>query len=67
MKNFIETAVYRGGDLASAWIISSVAALGISGGALLCAPIAGVFVGLSLWIGKEYNRRDADLAQKDEA
>jgi AAA family ATP:ADP antiporter len=67
VKNFIETAVYRGGDLASAWIISSLAALGISGGALLCTPIAAVFAGLSLWIGKEYNRRDADLVQKDEA
>lgn len=67
VKNFIETAVYRGGDLASAWIISSVSALGISGGAILCTPIAAVFAGLALWIGKEYKRRDTALTKEEPA
>ncbi|MBT8079229.1 MAG: MFS transporter [Gammaproteobacteria bacterium] len=59
VKNFIETAVYRGGDLASAWIVTAITALGISGGALFCAPFAAVFAGLAYWVGKEYRRRDA--------
>ena len=64
VKNFIETAIYRGGDLASAWIITAITALGISGGALVCAPFAAAFAGLSYWIGKEYKRRDANYTRE---
>ena len=65
VKNFIETAVYRGGDLASAWTIGWLGALGISGVALASTPVAAIFTVLVFWIGKEYYRRDAELTQKD--
>ncbi len=61
-KNFIDTAVYRGGDLFSTWTIKSLAGLGISGISLICIPIAILWTGLSLWIGREYNRRDQAIA-----
>ena len=65
VKNFIETAVYRGGDLASAWIVTAITALGISGGAVFCAPFAAMFAGLAYWIGKEYRRRDAAYSSEE--
>jgi AAA family ATP:ADP antiporter len=57
-KNFIDTAVYRGGDLFSTWTIKLLGGLGVSGVALICIPIAVVWTALSLWIGREYKRRD---------
>jgi AAA family ATP:ADP antiporter len=57
-KNFIDTAVYRGGDLFSAWTIKLLGGFGITGISIICIPIAIVWTGLSLWIGREYKRRD---------
>jgi len=60
-KNFIETTVYRGADLTSAWTVNLLNALGtgLSGVALICVPLAAIWTGLALWIGRQYQRRDA--------
>jgi AAA family ATP:ADP antiporter len=57
-KNFIETAVYRGGDLFSTWTIKYLGAIGLSGVSMVCKPIAILWTVLSFWIGREYQRRD---------
>ena len=57
-KNFIDTTVYRGWDVVSTWTIRSIGSIGLSGVALLCVPIAFVWVLIVRWIGREYLRRD---------
>lgn len=57
-KNFIETVIYRGGDVFSTWTIKFLGAFGLSGISLVCIPIAIVWTMLALWIGNEYRRRD---------
>ncbi|HNP36754.1 MAG TPA: MFS transporter [Woeseiaceae bacterium] len=57
-KNFIDTAVYRGSDLIGTWTVRLVWSLGISGIAVLLLPFALLWVLLSLWLGREYRRRD---------
>ena len=57
VKNFIETAVYRGSDLVSTWTIRALSGLGVSGIALLCIPIAMIWTVLTFFIGREYKKR----------
>ena len=57
-KNFIETAVYRGGDVITTWTIRLISGIGLSGVALVCVPIALFWAWLAVWIGGEYRRRD---------
>ncbi|MEX2496744.1 MAG: MFS transporter [Woeseia sp.] len=57
-KNFIDTAVYRGGDLVSAWTIRALSAIGLSGVSLVCLPLAIIWSLLALWIGRDYRRRE---------
>lgn len=57
-KNFIETAIYRGGDVISTWTIRFISGIGLSGVALVCVPIALIWTWLAIWIGGEYKRRD---------
>jgi AAA family ATP:ADP antiporter len=59
-KNFIDTAVYRGWDVASTWTIRAISGIGLSGIAMVCVPIAVVWSFAVLWIGKEYKRRDLE-------
>ena len=58
-KNFIDTAVYRGGDLVSGWAHTGLTAIGtsLSGIALLAAPFA-LFWG---WLGLRLGRRYVEL------
>ncbi len=53
-KNFIDTAVYRGGDALGAWVFQGLQGLGLglSGLALLAAPIAALWAGSSLLLGR---------------
>ena len=53
-KNFIDTAVYRGGDALGAWAFQGLSGLGLglSGLALLAAPIAALWAGSSLLLGR---------------
>jgi len=57
-KNFIDTAVYRGADLAGTWIIRALGGFGLSGIAVICVPLAAIWAWLALWIGRQYDRRD---------
>ena len=62
-KNFIETAVYRGGDLVSSWTIRYIGGIGLTGVALLCVPLALIWTALALRIGREYKQRDEALTK----
>lgn len=59
-KNFIETFVYRGGDQIAAWVYAGLAALGLgmAGISFAAVPLAGVWFGAAVWLG----RRQAHLA-----
>jgi AAA family ATP:ADP antiporter len=57
-KNFIDTAVYRGGDLIGTWSVKFVWALGISGISLLMLPLALAWLVIAVWLGRDYQRRD---------
>lgn len=61
-KPFLDAAVYRGGDLVSGWIYTGLAWIGLSVGAiaLVAAPVAAVWAGLGLYLGK----RQEQLADK---
>ncbi len=59
-KNFIDTAIYRGGDAASAWIYAGLAqALGLSLSliAAVSVPVAGLWGWLALRLGADFERR----------
>jgi AAA family ATP:ADP antiporter len=57
-KNFIDTTIYRGWDVVSTWTIRSIGSIGLSGVALLCVPVAFIWMLIVRWIGREYRRRD---------
>ncbi|MCH7473192.1 MAG: MFS transporter, partial [Gemmatimonadetes bacterium] len=53
-KPFLDTAVYRGGDLISGWIYTGLAFVGLSLGAiaLVAVPFAAVWVFAGLALGR---------------
>ncbi len=57
-KNFIETTVWRGSDLVGVWIVRLLSGIGLTGASLVCIPLAAAWSLLTLWIGREYRRRD---------
>jgi len=61
-KNFIDTVVYRGGDALSAWAFAGLAGLGLGLSAIawLAVPLALLWAGLGVWLGRrqEALRRD---------
>ena len=58
-KNFIETAVYRGGDLVGTWSVKAMWGLGITWISILLVPFAILWALIALWLGREYRRRAA--------
>ena len=56
-KAFLDAAIYRGGDLVSGWIYAGLAAVGLSVGAiaLVAAPLAAVWVGTGLVLGRRHD------------
>lgn len=68
-KNFIDTAVWRGGDLISVWTVRLLSGAGLSGISWVCIPLAALWSGLALWIGREYRRRDqsTDTGRQEES
>jgi AAA family ATP:ADP antiporter len=54
-KNFIDTAIYRGGDAVSAWIYAGLSGLGLSLSAIALAavPISGIWAVVSYILGKK--------------
>jgi AAA family ATP:ADP antiporter len=57
-KAFLDTVIYRGGDLASGWIFTGLRALGLTAGAiaLAAAPLAAVWAVLALWLGRRQDK-----------
>lgn len=53
-KSFIDTVVYRGGDVANGWIYTSLSALGLTlaGIALVAVPVSAVWIGLAIVLGR---------------
>ena len=62
-KNFIETAVFRGGDLIATWVIK-ILNLGLSTISLICIPVTLIGVILTLLIGAQYNKFYKKLSRK---
>lgn len=57
-KNFIDTAVYRGGDAVSGWAFAGLTALGLglTGIALVALPLAAVWIATALDLGRRQQR-----------
>jgi AAA family ATP:ADP antiporter len=53
-KNFIDTVVYRGGDVVGGWTEGALSALGFGAmGVLLTAvPVAGLWLGISMYLAR---------------
>ena len=65
-KNFIDTAVYRGGDAVSAWIYTGLRGMGVtlSGIAWVAVPIAAIWAGVAYALGM-HQVKIAASADKD--
>ena len=60
-KNFIDTAVYRGGDLFGTWSVRGLTALGmgISAISVVMLPLAVIWAGVAIWLGRRYRQKAA--------
>ncbi len=58
-KNVIDTAISRGGDAATGWVVSGIKALGVSSVqiAWVLVPIAGLWAWLGWFLAKEEERK----------
>jgi AAA family ATP:ADP antiporter len=58
-KNAIDTAIYRGGDVAGTWTIKALSVLGMGMAAIsvFMLPFAIVSAAVALWLGRDYKRR----------
>jgi len=63
-KNFIDTAVYRFGDIVGTWSVKIMMGLGISGVSWVMLPFAAVWCFISLWLGRDYKRQALALKRK---
>ena len=66
-KSVVDTVVFRGGDAASGWAFSGLQGLGLhlSGIALATVPVAALWLGLSLWLGRTPSHQN-NLQNKEE-
>jgi ATP:ADP antiporter, AAA family len=64
-KNFIDTAVTRGGEAASGWIISGMKALGATGHILayITIPIMLIWAGLGWFLARRHAKLASDIIQ----
>ena len=56
-KNFMDTAVYRGGDVASGWLFQGLhqaLGLGLSGISFVAAPLALSWAAIGLWLSRRH-------------
>ncbi|MCK5650720.1 MAG: MFS transporter, partial [Gemmatimonadetes bacterium] len=65
-KNFIDTFVYRTGDLTGAWSYNGLMALGLSLTALAFVniPLAGLWVVVGFGLGRTQRRKSQELEQR---
>jgi len=65
-KNMIDTAVYRGGDMLSSWLVAALRGLGLGLPALSFAavPVALAWLATSIGLGRRYEAaRDRGMRQ----
>ena len=60
-KNFIDTAIYRFGDVVGSFSIKFLLGLGISGVSIIMLPFAAIWAAISIWLGRDYRRRAKTL------
>jgi len=67
-KAFTDTFVYRGGDVVGAWTEGGLRALGLGlvGLASVAIPLAVVWAGLGLWLGRQQTRLTQSRARAAE-
>ncbi len=55
-KNFMDTAVYRAGDMASGWIFTWLqhAGMALAGISFLSVPLSAVWAGIGLWLARRH-------------
>ncbi len=63
-KNFIDTTVYRFGDVVGIFMIRSMLTLGFSAVALIMLPFAIAWILIVSWLGKDYRRQARELRDK---
>ena len=63
-KNFIDTAVYRFGDIVGTWSVKLMMGLGIAGVSLMMLPFAVIWCVIALWLGRDYKRQALALKEK---
>ena len=56
-KNFIETAVYRFGDIVGSWSVKLMMGLGMTGVSIVMLPFAVIWFVIALWLGRDYKRQ----------
>jgi AAA family ATP:ADP antiporter len=64
-KNFIDTAVYRSGDVVGTLVVKGLvmAGLTISAVSVVMLPFAAVWAAVALWLGRDYRRQARELKQ----
>jgi len=63
-KNFIDTALYRFGDIIGAWSVKLMMSLGIVGVSIVMLPFAVIWFGVALWLGRDYKRQALALRNR---
>jgi len=56
-KNFIETVIYRFGDIIGAWSVQLMMVLGMVGVSVAMLPFAAFWAVVALWLGRDYKRQ----------
>jgi AAA family ATP:ADP antiporter len=64
-KNFIDTAVYRSGDLLGSWSITGLTLLSFATPLISIAmlPFAAIWGAIALWLGRDYRRQAKQLKE----
>jgi ATP:ADP antiporter, AAA family len=63
-KNFIDTVVFRGGDMLSGWTYAALTSvgLGVAGTAWVNVPVSVAWLALGVYLGREQRRRAGEAA-----
>jgi len=63
VKSFIDTVVYRTGDVIGTWTVRFLlVGLGLAGTSIVMLPFAAIWAGVAIWLGRDYRRRAKILA-----
>ena len=63
-KNFIDTAIYRFGDIVGTWSVKLMMGFGITGVSVVMLPFAVIWFFVSLWLGRDYKRQALALKEQ---